>query len=468
MTDSTARPVVTRAPSEGPPRRGVLSLPLVAICLGYFMVILDTTVVTVALPALRADLDTGLSAVQWVVDGYAVMFAALLLSGGAWADRFGARRVCQVGLVSFLVASAGCAAAPGVGVLIAARFAQGVGAALAVPSSLALLRATHPDPAQRARAVGVWGGVAGVAAAAGPVLGGLLVSAATWRLVFLLNIPVGLAGILLVARCVPAPPPRPHRLDPAGQVTGMLALAGLTAALIEGGHLGWASPLVPTGLGVFAVATVAFLLAERRSAAPMLPAGLFASPGVTVGTAVGLLINLGFYGELFVLALYLQQVPGYPALLAGLALLPQMGAALVASPLSGRYTARVGGPRRTLLTGLAVGAAGLFALAAVGAHGPYPLLVVPLAATGFGMAFTMPAATSAVLDAAPAGRAGTASGTVNTARQVGGVIGVALLGQLAGAAGPRHAHLTVALALAGAAFLAGATLASRLPRGAVG
>jgi MFS transporter, DHA2 family, methylenomycin A resistance protein len=431
-----------------------MSWALVAVCLGYFMVILDTTIVNVALPALRADLGASVSGLQWVVDSYLLMFAALLLSGGTLADRLGARRVFQLGLGVFVVASVCCGVSPSTVVLVIARAVQGVGAALAVPASLALLRAAFPDPAARARAIGVWGGIAGVAAAGGPILGGVLVSTFSWRLVFFVNVPIGLAAMAMTAQRVPAIRACPRGLDPAAQLTGILALAALTLALIEGGRAGITSPLVISAVATFLATAAAFIVIERRVSTPMLAPTLFRDATFTGGNLVGLLINLGFYGELFVINLYFQQVLGYSALVAGLALLPQMGMATVGSALSGAFTARAGGPRPTMLTGLAVGGAGLLGLIMIGPHTPYVLLVGPLVAAGFGMSFTMPAATTAVVEGAPADRSGLASGAINAARQVGGVIGVALLGALV-SGGPVIPGLRIALAIAGGAFFAG-------------
>jgi DHA2 family methylenomycin A resistance protein-like MFS transporter len=416
------------------------------VCLGYFMVILDTTIVNVALPALRADLGASVAGLQWVVDGYLLMLAALLLSGGVLADRLGARRVFQLGLGLFVLASVGCGLAPSTVMLVIARLLQGVGAALAVPASLALLRAAYPEAATRARAIGMWGGIAGIAAAAGPILGGVLVTAASRRLVFFVNVPIGLLAMVLTARQVPVPAPRPRGPDPAAQVTGVLALAALTLALIEGGHVGL-RPLVLAAAVVFVVAVVGFVIIECRVSAPMLPLGLFGDATFSGGNAVGLLINLGFYGELFVINLYFQQVLGYSALLAGLALLPQMGMAAVGSLLPDRFTARAGSPRPTMLIGLLIGGAGLFGLT-----------IAPLVAAGFGMSFTMPAATTAVVEGAPAERAGLASGAVNASRQVGGVIGVALLGALVSGGSTFILGLRIAVIIAGTAFLTGAVV----------
>jgi DHA2 family methylenomycin A resistance protein-like MFS transporter len=444
---------VVEAPARRPP-----PWALVAICAAYFMVILDTTVVNVALPALSRDLHTTTTQLEWVVDAYSLVFAALLLSTGALGDRRGAKGVFQAGVGLFTCASLACGLAPSTAILVGARCAQGLGAALAVPASLALLQATHSDQGARRRALGIWGGVAGIAAGAGPVLGGALVSGLGWRSVFFLNVPIGTAGLALAGRYLPTAGPRPHGVDPAGQLAGIAALSGLTVALIEAGHRGWGSPAVRGGLVVSIVAGCAFVAIEHHARSPMLPLGLFSASSFSGATAVGLLINLGFYGELFVMSLYLQQIHHLAPVLAGVALLPQMAMAVVGSTTSGRVMARTG-PRRPMLVGLCLGGLGLLALAVVvGPHGAYGLLVAPFVAVGFGMSFTMPAATAAVMEAAPPERGGLASGAINAARQVGGVIGVALLGTLVASRAAFLPGLQVGLAVAAAAFLLGALL----------
>jgi DHA2 family methylenomycin A resistance protein-like MFS transporter len=420
------------------------------------MVILDATAVNLALPALRQDLGGGITGLQWVVDGYTLAFAALLLSAGVAGDRFGPRRVFLTGLVLFTAASAGCALAPSIGILVLIRLIQGAAAALLVPSSLTLLQASYPGRRERARAVGLWGGIGGLAAASGPVLGGGLTAAASWRLVFAINIPVGLFAWWLTRRRVAGPAGiRDRRADPAGQLTAVVALTALTAGLIEAGPHGWASWPVAAGLIIAAGAAVAFVAAERRAASPMLPLPLLGRPALSAGSAVGLLINLGFYGQLFAYSLYLQQIRGDSPLTAGLSLLPEAAAVPVASVLSGRLTARHG-PRVTMITGLTVGAAGLFGLI-VTAHGtPYWLLVLPMLAAGTGMALTMPAATTAVMESAPASRGGTAAGLLNTARQVGGALGVAVAGSLVSGRLGFVPGLRLALMVCGGAFVLGA------------
>jgi MFS transporter, DHA2 family, methylenomycin A resistance protein len=438
--------------------RPTSSLALVVICLGYFMVIVDTTVVNVALPAIGRDIHGGVAGLQWVVDAYTLAFAGLLLTGGALAERLGARRVFSAGLVVFAAASAACGLAPGLGVLIAARVVQGAGAALLVPSSLVLLQAAYPTKAARARAFGVWGAIAGIGAASGPVVGGLLVTAWSWRGVFFLNLPFALAAIALTPRSVPATGPRPRHVDLPGQLLGVAGLGLLTWSLVRAGQVGWTSPLVLAGFCLSAGAWAGFAVAEFRAADPMLPMHLFARPAFRAGSVVGLLINLGFYGQLFLMSLYLQDLRGYSALAAGVALLPEAALLIVASTLSGRIMARTG-PRRPMLTGLTLGGAGLLGLIVAGSDTPYAFLVIPMALAGFGMALTMPAATAAVIEAAPADRGGIASGVVNAARQAGGVLGVALLGSLVHARAAFIPGLHTGLIIAASAFFAAAAVA---------
>jgi len=460
--------IETAADQPKPPEPqggGRRALPLVAVSLGYFMVILDATIVTVALPALGRDLGAGVAGLQWVVDAYTATLAGLLLLGGSLGDRFGSRRVFEAALAGFTLASLACGLAPSLGWLIAARAVQGAGAAMAVPSSLALLRAAYPDQRERARAFGVWGGIAGIAAASGPVLGGALTASVSWRAVFMVNLPVGLAALWLTRRHVPAAPRRDGAsgIDPVGQVAAVASLGGLILALIRGGEAGWGQPLVVCGLVAFVVFGVAWVATQWRGTDPMLPLELWRRPTFSGSVAVGLLLNLGFYGQLFVMSLYLQQVRHDSPSLTGVALLPEALAVLIASPLSGRLTGRVG-PRRPMASGQLIGAAGFAALALAPLAGPFALLVVPMIAAGFGTAFTMPAATSAAVGAVEAERSGLASGALNASRQVGGAVGVALLGGLVAAPHAFGSGMHLAMLLAAAAFAAGAVLSATTVR----
>lgn len=441
------------------------ALALVVISVGYLMVIVDSTAVNVALPVIGRAAHGDVTWLQWVVDGYTLSFAGLLLTGGALAERLGARRVFSAGLMLFTGASAACGLAPGLPFLVAARVAQGAGAALLVPSSLVLLQAAYPTPAGRARAIGIWGAIAGVGAASGPIVAGLLVTAWSWRGVFFLNLPLAVAAMALGARSVPAPGRSQRDVDLPGQVLGIAGLGLFTAALVQAGQAGWTSPVVLAGFCLAAAACAGFVVAERGAAEPMLPLHLFARPPFRAGSTVGLLINLGFYGQLFLMSLYLQEIRGYSALAAGLALLPEAALISIASAVSGRIMARTG-PRVPMLAGLVLGGAGLLGLIAAGARTEYVVLVAPMAATGFGMALTMPAATAAVIEAAPSGRAGIASGVINAARQAGGVLGVALLGSLVRARPEFTTGLHAGLAVAAGAFLTGALITGCLRRAA--
>ncbi len=421
------------------------------------MVIVDATIVNVALPAIGHELGGGVSGLQWVIDAYTVVFAGLLLSAGSIGDRLGARRVFDAGLALFTLASAGCALAPSISLLVAARLLQGLGAALLVPSSLALLRAAYSDTAERARAVGAWGAIAGIGAASGPVLGGVLVGLISWRAVFVVNVPLGLLALLLAARHLPRAGDRTGTgFDPPGQVLGIVALTLLTFGLIESGSRGFGSPIVLVPLIACLPVAAAFILTERHAREPMLPLSLFESRTFSGASVVGLLINLGFYGQLFALSLYFQHFRGFSAVDTGLALLPEGIFVALSSALSGRVTARTGS-RRPMLAGLCCGALGFAGLVLAGRATSYGVLVAPLIAVGFGMAFTMPAATAATIEAAPAERAGIASGVLNASRQTGGAIGVALLGTLISSRA-FVSGLHAAMAVSAGAFLVGAVV----------
>ncbi|MDL4815196.1 MFS transporter [Actinomadura opuntiae] len=440
--------------------------PLIAVCFGWFMVIVDATIVNVALPKLGDEFGASVSGLQWVVDGYTVVFAGLLLSSGWLGDRLGGKRVFQAGLALFIAASAACGLAPGLAFLVGARVVQGVGAALLVPSSLALLQGSYDDRRTRARAIGIWAMVGGFASGSGPLLGGLLADGLGWRWIFFVNVPVGLLGMLLTARWVHTGGHGREggRLDVPGQLTSAVALLAITASMVRAGRSGWLDPLVLGGFALFAVAAALFVTTEARVRAPMLPLSLFRSRELSAATAVGGLMNLGFYGQLFVLTLYFQQIRDYSPLMTGLALLPQTGVIAFGSWLGGRVTAR-GGPRLPMIVGMATGAAGFLALTVTTRTVPYAELVVPMMATGFGISFTMPAATAAVVEGAPPERTGIASGTLNAARQVGGAIGIALLGAfVAGGKADFVPGLRVAVVVAGAAYALGALLALSVPR----
>ncbi|WP_406314506.1 MFS transporter [Streptosporangium sp. NBC_01639] len=434
-----------------------------AALLGFFLISLDALIVTVALPDIGRSLGGGMSGLQWVVDGYTLMFAALMLSAGALSDRIGARRAFGGGLVLFALASAACGFAPGLGMLVAARLVQGAAAAVMMPASLALVRQGFPDQAKRARAIAVWTVGGAVAVAAGPVLGGALTATVGWRWIFFVNLPAGLLALALLAR-VPASPRLPARLDVVGQVTAVAAMGALTYGVIEGGDEGFGRPLVMASLLVAAAAAVAFLTVQARGSHPMLPLPLFRSRVVAVSLVVGFMLNAAYYGGVFIFSLYLQQERGQSALQAGLMFIPMTALVAVVNLASARLAARFG-PRVPMVAGQLIGTAGLGALLTVGPHTHVWTVAVLMVPVGLGGALTVPALTAMLLDAVPAERAGTASAVLNTGRQVGGAIAVAVFGALlAGAdtflAGMRWSML---IAAAGLVLTAAATLA--LPRG---
>ncbi|XHM64816.1 MFS transporter [Streptomyces nigra] len=348
--------------------------PLLAVCAGYFMVILDVTVINVAVPVIGRELSASLTGVQWVTDGYTLVLAGFLLTGGALGDRLGNRRVFCAGVAVFTVSSAACALAPDAPFLIAGRLVEGLGAALIVPGSLALLQQAYPEPAARSRAFGLWGSMAGIAASAGPLLGGALVSTVGWRWVFLINLPVGAACLALTLRHVAPSPRRADRaLDWPAQCAVVAAVALLTTSLNEAGRRGWTDPAVLAGLGLAVLAAALFLVREKLARSPALPLPLLRTPAMSGGAVIGLLFNFAFYGMVFTASLEFQQERGYSAFETGLALFPAVAMTMFASVLSGR----AGPPHRRPAPGDQRHAAGRAGARRVGGRGPRPRLRPP-------------------------------------------------------------------------------------------
>ncbi|MEU2261456.1 MFS transporter [Streptomyces sp. NPDC019645] len=456
------------APPSGPAREPGQRpwKPLLAVCAGYFMVILDVTIINVAVPVVGRELSASLTGIQWITDGYTLVLAGLLLTGGALGDRLGNRRIFCAGVALFTAASAVCALAPSTAVLVTARLVEGLGAALIVPGSLALLQQAYPASATRAWAFGLWGSMAGIAASAGPLLGGLLVSTVGWRWVFLINLPVGVACLLLTLRHV-APSPRnsARALDWPAQCAVVAAVALLTAALNEAGRRGWSDPAVLAGLGLAVAAAAAFVVRERLARSPALPLELLRSRALSGGAAIGLLFNFGFYGMVFTASLSFQHERGYSALGTGAALFPAVAMTMFASILSGRLSRRTG-DRPLVVSGMLLAALGLAGWAAAGDDPAYPLLVAPMMAAGFGTSFALTGSTATVMGAAPPGFEGTASALFNTMRQIGSATGVALGGTLLATAGDYGEGLRTSMAVGALAYLTAAVLAWRcVPRG---
>ncbi|MFJ9634279.1 MFS transporter [Streptomyces sp. NPDC101175] len=427
-------------------------LVLAAALLGFALISLDASVVNVALPSVEAAFGGGMAGLQWVVDAYTLSFAALMLSTGAFADRAGASRAYAIGLAVFTLASAACGLAPDLPALIAARAAQGVAAAVVLPASLSLVRQAYPEPAGRARAVATWAAGGAVAVALGPVAGGALTTLWDWRGVFFVNLPLGAAALLLLVRA-PRSERRPAPLDVPGQLLAVLALTGVTFAVIEGGTTGAVALLV----GVLAGAL--FVRVELRRSHPVVPFRLFRSRTVSVAVASGAACSVAFFGLVFVFSLFFQQVQGRSALYAGLMFLPMTGLIGVANLVSGKLAARHG-PQVPMRAGQSLAAVGALLLLGVD-EGTPPLLVawllVPMA---LGCALTVPPLTIAMMDAVPAERAGLAAGVLNSARQVAGGLGIAVFGALVSDGFTRG--LRESLAISAALFAVTASLSFRL------
>jgi DHA2 family methylenomycin A resistance protein-like MFS transporter len=433
-------------------------LTLTAMSLGYGIVQLDVTIVNTALSSMGASLGGGVSALQWVVSSYTIAFAAFILTAGALGDRVGAKKVFMMGFALFTAASLGCALAPGAVSLIGARLMQGVGAAILVPNSLALLNHAYVEEKARARAVGIWAAGASLALTTGPLAGGALIALVGWRSIFLVNLPIGLAGLWLTWRYATETKPSSGReLDLLGQVSAIGSLGALAGALIEGGALGWSHPLVLGGFGAFAILGALFVSRERRAQQPMLPLSLFAHRMFALTSTVGLLVNVAFYGMIFVLSLYFQQINGLSPLATGLAFLPMMGAVLPMNLLAARAAERFGA-RWIIASGAAIAAAGCLLLLGITRGTSYWLMLTPLLAIGAGLGLLVPPLTSTLLGSVEKARSGIAAGVLNATRQTGSVIGVALFGSLIGRVnafipGARASLLISAAILAGAAVL---------------
>jgi DHA2 family methylenomycin A resistance protein-like MFS transporter len=442
-------------------------LGLVSVCLGFFVIQLDVTIVNVALPAIQREVGGSVSGLQWVIDAYTLALASVMLTAGSQADRVGARRVFTAGLIVFGVGSAACAAAPTLGVLIAARALQGLGASALLPCSLALIVHQYPDAGPRARALGVWGGMGSLGVALGPVVGGGLIAVAGWRWIFLVNVPVCALTLVLLRRHVRESPADPsRRTDLAGLFLGVAALAGLTGGFITAGEQGWTAPLPGALLAAGVAAGLLLVRAERRRAAPMLPLGLFRSVNLSAATGVGVLFNLCIYGALICLSLFLQQTRHESALATGLLILPMSVAVGIGSMASGPLTARLG-PRIPMTAGLALAAAGAAVLAAAGPDAPLTMITAGSVLLGL-CSLAMPAMTAVVVGSAGREHAGVASGILNAARQAGGALGVAILGALfaSSQAAGHGTTLRVPLTVAAVGYLLaiGLTLAIRADR----
>jgi len=400
---------------------------LLTVALATFMTYLDNNIVNVAIPDIQRDLRLTTAGLEWVVSAYILVFAALLLAGGRLADVFGRRRLFLVGLGVFTAASLAASLAGGVDVLIAARAAQGLGAALVTPTTLAIISATWTDPRERAGAVAAWSAVGAVALAVGPLLGGILSQDASWPWIFAINVPVGVAVLAMAVRVLPADDARvARRLDAVGLMTSALALGALTWALIEGTARGWTAASVLGALAAALVLGVAFVVVERRSADPMVDLALLANRVFAGGIVAQMLWAFGLFGIYFFTSIYLQNVLGFSPTRAGLAFVPMAACMIIGAIASDRLAVAVGS-HRLVGAAMTLMGAGIGSVSLLGAHSSFGALMPSFVAIGIGGGLTTPL-TASVLGVLPADQSGIASGLFNASREVAGLLGITVIG----------------------------------------
>ena len=436
-------------------------MTLVAASLGFAVIQLDVFVVNVAVKQIAGALGGGTSGLQWVVGVYTLMFAALILTGGALGDRFGARRIYSVGFVVFVVASMACGLAPDMVVLVVARALQGAGGALLGSCSLALLNHTFRAEEQRSRAVGIWAAGASVALSAGPIVGGALIATVGWRSIFFINLPIGALGLFLTRRYAEQTPTGDRRIDLPGQMAAMITMGALAGALIEGGAVGFSTPLVVVALAVAVLAGAAFFAVETRTSHLMLPLGLFRRSAFAGPALLGLLINVAFYGLIFVFSLFFQREQGFSALQAGLAFLPITAVVLVANLVARPIGAAVG-TRSVILLGLSSMAVGCAGLLTIERSTPLVQMVAPQVLLGGGIGLVVPPMTTSLMASVERRRSGIAAGTLNTTRQTGSVLGVAVFGTLIASKSSFIAGFHVALGISIVLVAVGMLLTRRI------
>jgi EmrB/QacA subfamily drug resistance transporter len=403
---------------------------LAAVAFGLFMIMLDNTIVNVALPSIQRSLHMSISSLEWIVTAYALTFAALLITGGKLGDLYGRRKMFIAGLVVFTLASLACGLAPNASFLIGARAVQGVGAALMNPATLSIITATFP-PKERGQAIGIWAGVSALALAIGPLIGGLIVDNINWHWIFYVNVPVGVVGILVSRWVIVESRDTSHEqsIDLPGLVASGGALLALSYALIEGNQHGWGSPEI-VGLFVGAAVLLAvFIWLEMRQRLPMLDLGLFKIGSFAGANIVAMLVSLGMFGVFFFISLYVQNVLGYSPTKAGAIFLPMTILIILIAPIAGKLSDRVGS-RWLMGAGMTILGVSLLLYQRIGLHTGFWSLLPQLVLGGVGMALTMSPMTSAAMGSVPTDKAGVGSGVLNSFRQVGGSLGIALMGAI--------------------------------------
>ncbi|MEE1812518.1 MFS transporter [Streptomyces sp. BE133] len=433
-------------PELSPRRR---QLVLAICCMSLLIVSLDNTVLNVALPSMQKELHATVAGMQWTIDAYTLVLASLLMLAGSTADRIGRRKIFKIGLVLFTLGSVLCSLAPNLESLVAFRMVQAVGGSMLNPVAMSIITNTFTDPRERARAIGVWGGVVGISMAAGPVVGGLLVDSVGWRSIFWINLPVGLVALLLTWRYVPeSRAPKPRRPDPVGQLLVVGLLGSLTYAIIEAPSAGWTSPRILVFAVLAMCSLVGLLLYEPRRAEPLIDLRFFRSAPFSGATAIAVCAFAALSGFLFLNTLYLQNVRGLSALHAGLYMLPMAALTFVCAPLSGRLVGSRG-PRLSLLAaGVAMTACGLL-FAAFDAETDDVLLFTGYVLFGLGFGMVNAPITNTAVSGMPRSQAGVAAAVASTSRQIGGTLGVAVIGAVlaagvAGTGSPRGAEYAAA------------------------
>ena len=414
---------------------------LAAVAVGLFMIMLDNTVVNVALPSMAQDLGADLSGLEWIVTGYALTFASLMLTGGKLADLLGRRLIFVTGLAIFTTASLACGLAESENVLIAARVVQGAGAALMNPATLSIIAATFP-PHQRGTAIGIWAGVSALALAIGPLIGGLLTEHLDWSWIFFVNVPIGILGIIASFILIPESKDESHeqRLDFPGLLTSGLGLFALTYGLIEANTYGWTSTRILVSFGIAAVMLVAFVLLETRQRLPMLDLSLFRNRTFAGANLSILLVALAMFGVFFFVSLYMQGILGYSPVETGAAFLPMTVLIILTAPIAGRVSDRIGS-RWLMTAGMLLVSIQLLYFSRLTEHSTYVDLLPALMVGGTGMALVMTPSAAAAVRALPVDKSGVGSAVLNAFRQVGGSMGIALMGaimahEVGGVSGP--------------------------------
>jgi len=424
-------------------------LPLIAVSIGFFIVIMDVTIVNVALPQLAHNLNSSISQLQWVVDGYTLTFVCFLLTAGYMADLFGSKKIYLWGIAGFILTYLGCGIAINVAMLIVFRLLQGITAALLIPSSLALINHSYTTEEDKASAIAIWASSGAIAAACGPVLGGILVNYYSWRSVFLVNIPIGIIAIYLSCKYILDTVHKLQKInfDIPGQLLIIISLAALCFGLIEAPNLGWGSTTIITAFILFIITLLLFLIVETRHICPVVDISLFKNAHFSASAVLGILLNFSFYGFMFIMPLYLHTIKHFTTLQIGFALCPLMLLMLLANIISGKMCNRLGA-KTPIVWGFILAAVGFFMLSILISYNlSYSTMIFPLLILGFSAALAMPALTVVIIGAAPKSKVGFASATFNASRQLGSLLGVAIFGTIINMVPDLNLGMTIALTI---------------------